>query len=63
MAGGAHAQAMRRFGELAGSGVTSVFTRLRYGPYLQRCSGCGRVARLAEREGQCICKTRLTATV
>jgi steroid delta-isomerase-like uncharacterized protein len=63
MASGTHAQAMRRFGEFAGAGVTSIFTPLRYGPYLQRCSGCGRIARLAEREGQCTCKTRLAATV
>ena len=63
MASGTHAQAMRRFGELAGAGVTSVFTPLRHGPYLQRCSGCGRIARLAQREGQCTCKTRLAATV
>jgi steroid delta-isomerase-like uncharacterized protein len=63
MASGAHAQAMRRFGEFTGAGVTSVFAPLRHGPYLQRCSGCGRIARLAAREGQCACKTRLTATV
>jgi steroid delta-isomerase-like uncharacterized protein len=63
MASGAHGEAMRRFGDFAGAGVTSVFTPLRYGPYLQRCSGCGRIARLAERTGQCTCKTQLTATV
>lgn len=63
MSSGTHAEAMRRFGELAGAGVTSVFAPLRFGPYLQRCSGCGRIARLAEREGQCACKTRLRATV
>ncbi len=63
MASGAHAQAMRRFGDFAGAGVTSVFALRRHGPYLQRCSGCGQIARLTARQGHCTCNAPLSATV
>ncbi len=63
MSGGTHAQAMRRFGEFASAGVTSVFTPQRIGPYLQRCGACGRIARMAERQGACQCQASLHAAV
>lgn len=54
MHSGTHAKVMRRFGELAGAGVTSVFAPQRIGPFLQRCPACGRVAPTRFRPGAAV---------
>jgi steroid delta-isomerase-like uncharacterized protein len=60
---GTHAQAMRDFYDYADSGITSVYTPVRVGPYLHRCTSCGAKHRLAGRSGRCDCGAALAVTV
>jgi hypothetical protein len=52
---GAHAAAMRAFYSdgLAECAYTSVYQRVRFGPYWRHCAHCGAMARLDGPQGQC----------